>query len=245
MSLMDAVRSKVLERSSRGTSPRGVKLPPSQYRMGGEHFQDNDAFVARAQEDVAKLVANGLTQSDPILDWGCGAGRLAVGLLETWPSFDHYLGIDIQADLIAWAKRNISRPGIEFTWVDVANSRYNSNGASRYHIPAPTGGYGALYGYSVLSHMTTVEVAAYAFEIRRILRPDGFAWVSAFIEDGVPDEEENPVGYGPVEWIGPLHCVRFDTTYFERMFAAAGLGMFVDVHGGETDGQTAIVLRPV
>jgi SAM-dependent methyltransferase len=212
--------------------------------MGGVHFLDNAAFVASAKRDVARLIEEGLTRDSTLLDWGCGAGRLAIGVIETWGGIARYDGIDVQRDLITWATRNVARDSITFTHVDIANARYNRDGSPERAIPGDTASYDALYGYSVLSHMDASELADYLHEIRRLLAPEGFAWVTAFVEDGVPDATEKPDGYGPIPWEGALHCVRFDRAFFETTLRSAGLAIRHFEHGQETDGQSLYVLRP-
>ena len=211
--------------------------------MGGAHFLDNDAFVAAGTRDVARLIEHGLSPDSHLLDWGCGAGRLAIGVIETWGGIGRYDGIDVQEELVRWADRHVARGSIRFIHVDVANARYNRDGSPERRIPGADSGYDAVYGYSVLSHMDSTEVAAYAREIRRLLRPGGFAWVTAFVERGVPEESENPEGYGPIRWEGPLHCVRFEQGYLESLVGQAGLAVEHFEHGQETDGQSRYVLR--
>ena len=49
--------------------------------MGGKHFKNDDAFIRTAVRDVKRLERlAGLTTDSRLLDWGCGAGRLAVGV---------------------------------------------------------------------------------------------------------------------------------------------------------------------
>lgn len=213
--------------------------------MGGAHFLDNAELVASARRDVARLAEHGLTRDGNLLDWGCGAGRLAIGVIESWGGIARYDGIDVQRDLITWATRHVAREGIAFTHVDVANARYNRGGTPDRRIPGASAAYDALYAYSVLSHMDAAELADYLCEIRRLLKPGGFAWVTAFVEDGVPDATENPAGYGPIPWEGALHCVRFERGFFESTARSAGLAVSRFEHGQETDGQSSYVLRPL
>lgn len=212
--------------------------------MGGAHFLDNREFVATARRDVARLADEGLTRDSGLLDWGCGAGRLAIGVIETWGEMARYDGVDVQKDLITWATRHVARPSMTFTYVDLANARYNREGRAERRIPGSTASYDAVYGYSVLSHMDADELGDYLREIRRVLKPGGFAWVTAFVEDDVPEVSENPAGYGPISWEGALHCVRFDRTFFESKVRSAGLEVGSFEHGQETDGQSRYVLRP-
>jgi cyclopropane fatty-acyl-phospholipid synthase-like methyltransferase len=226
-----------------GTSNAGVPLPPTKYRMGGRHFVDNSAFVASAVKDVERLADFGLKKDSSLLDWGCGAGRLAIGLLEKWGGIAYYHGMDVQKPLGRWAEHHLARPGMDFSWVDVANARYNPDGSSERRISVKSSDYDAFYAYSVLSHMDGAEVAGYLVEIKRLLRPNGFALVTAFVEDDVSNEMENPTGYGPLAWVGPMHCVRFSREFFDSLIARASLTVAHFEHGQETDGQSLYVLR--
>lgn len=242
--LRDA-RSTVRVRRTNGQSPKGVPLPPVAYRMGGEHFAANEAFVVSALADVARLVDKAdLNESSRLLDWGCGAGRLAVGVAEKYGRIAQYRGVDVQKPLIEWAQRHLgSRAGFDFVHVDLANARYNPDGSSAQQIPGDSGAFDVFYAYSVFSHLSGADSAAYMREIARLLAPGGRAFVTAFIERGVPDEVENPDGYGPMDWSGPLHCVRFDRDYFESFIEDAGLVVRTFEHGGETDGQSLYILE--
>src|SRR4051812_26619224 len=129
-SIVDRAQAAVLPRTHQGTSPSGVRLPPGVYRMGGAHFRRDDAFVSSAVAEVGRLEDRiGLSPSSRLLDWGCGAGRLAVGIVEKLGRIDQYHGVDVQKHLVDWAQRHLGdRPGFTFTHVDVANGRYNPAG---------------------------------------------------------------------------------------------------------------------
>lgn len=230
-------------RAHRGTGPAGTPLPPRSFRMGGEHFRDDAAFVSSAIEEVRRLETHGLCPDSRLIDWGCGAGRLAIGCIESGSPVAHYHGVDVQRPLIRWAQRHLTRPGITFTHVNVANARYNPQGQITQEIPGETAYYDAFYAYSVFSHLTGRDAAEYLREVRRLLRADGFAFLTAFVESNVVEEEENPPGYGPMDWRGALHCVRFSRDFFERMVADAGLRVERFEYGLETDGQSLFVLR--
>ncbi len=131
----------MLPRTHHGTSPSGVKLPPTVYRMGGAHFRGDDAFVSSAVAEVGRLEEKiGLTRESRLLDWGCGAGRLAVGVAEKLGRIEHYHGVDIQKHLVDWAQRHLGdREGFTFTHVDLANPRYNPGGSLEQTIPGESG----------------------------------------------------------------------------------------------------------
>ena len=87
------------------------------------------------------------------------------------------------------------------------------------------------------------DTAAYLHLIAEALSPAGKAFVTCFVEEGVPDWEENTEGYGPLEWKGRLHCTRFARSHFENLAAKAGMAVDRFVYGRETDGQSLYVLR--
>ena len=65
-------------------------------------------------------------------------------------------------------------------------------------------------------------------------------FLTAFVEDDVPAEEENPVGYiAPSK--GPLHRVRLNRQHFEKMVREAGLQVSVFRYAIH-DGQSVYVL---
>lgn len=219
-------------------------LPPGKYRMGGVHFKDDKAFVATAVRDVKRLVdLCGLDTDSALLDWGCGAGRLAVGVREHLGRVRDYHGVDVQPELITWAENNLSGPGYRFTCVDVSNERYNPDGAPDRTLACEPGSVDVFYAYSVFSHMNDEDTAAYLQLIGTALSTEGRALVTCFVEEEVPDWEENPKGYGPLDWKGRLHCTRFARSHFESHVNSAGLAVSQFEYGRETDGQSLYVLR--
>lgn len=223
-------------------------LPPGKYRMGGKHFKNDAAFIKTAVRDVKRLEKYcGLTKDSRLLDWGCGAGRLAVGVRERFADnggrIADYHGVDVQAELIDWANENLAGPGYRFTLVDVSNERYNPDGTPERTIAADPGTVDVFYAYSVFSHMNDEDTAAYLRLIEEALAPDGRAFVTCFVEEDVPAWEENPEGYGPLEWKGRLHCTRFARWHFEDHVNGARLAVDRFEYGRETDGQSLYVLR--
>jgi cyclopropane fatty-acyl-phospholipid synthase-like methyltransferase len=219
-------------------------LPPSKYRMGGKHFKNDAAFIKTAVRDVRRLEKYaGLTTQSSLLDWGCGAGRLAVGVREHLGRVADYHGVDVQRELVDWAEANLAGPGFRFTCVDVSNERYNPDGTPERTLAADPGSVDVFYAYSVFSHMNDEDTPAYLRLIGEALAPAGRAFVTCFVEEDVAGWEENPEGYGPLEWKGRLHCTRFSRRHFEDHVNAAGLAVDRFEYGGETDGQSLYVLR--
>lgn len=228
----------------RGRIRQNLVLPPGRFRMGGEHFKDDTQFIATAVRDVKRLQDyTGLNENSRLLDWGCGAGRLAVGIRAHLNRIEDYHGVDVQPELIEWANENLASPGYRFTCVDVSNERYNPDGTPERTLAASTGTVDVLYAYSVFSHMNDEDTQGYLGLIAEALVPDGKAFVTCFVEEDVPDWVENPEGYGPLEWKGRLHCTRFSRRHFEDNVNAAGLAVDRFEYGRETDGQSLYILR--
>jgi cyclopropane fatty-acyl-phospholipid synthase-like methyltransferase len=219
-------------------------LPPGKYRMGGAHFKDDTAFIATAVNDVKRLADYcGLTTASSLLDWGCGVGRLAVGVREHFGHIRDYHGVDVQPELISWADKNLAGPGYRFTYVDVSNERYNPDGSPDRTVASDPGSVDVFYAYSVFSHMNDLDTPAYLKLIAQALSPGGKAMVTCFVEEDVAGWEENPAGYGPLDWQGRLHCTRFAREHFESHVTAARLAVDRFEYGQETDGQSLYVLR--
>lgn len=221
-----------------------VPLPPPRLRMGGAHFRKDADFIESGVRDVRLLRRRaGLTRNSRLLDWGCGAGRLAIGVRRLLGNVADYHGVDVQPELLDWARDNLTDAHTRFTLVDQRNERYNPHGDETFAIPTPAESVDVLYSYSVFSHMTAADVAGYSATIASILAPQGRALMTAFVEEDVPDCVENPTDYRRLEWKGALHCVRFERRFFEATLHDAGLAVAEFVHGRETDGQSMYVLR--
>jgi len=183
-----------------------------------------------------------------VLDIGCGAGRLAYGLIAVDAPVARYEGVDVMAPPIAWCADTISpaHPAYRFRTIDVYNERYNPTGsqaAISVTLPFDDRAFDVAYAYSLFSHMHTGDVRAYLREFARLLSDDGVAMVTAFVEEDVPDEVVNPPGYRGIVWGGALHCVRFARAHFEAVASDAGLRISRLEHGQATDGQSRITLR--
>lgn len=212
--------------------------------MGGAHFRADRDFVNAAIRDVQLLQQHaGLTRDSRLLDWGCGAGRLSVGIKHTLGHVTDYHGVDVQPRLLNWAAEHLSDANTRFTLVDQHNERYNPNGSVAYDIPSAPDSVDVLYAYSVFSHMLARDVRGYAETIAQILTGQGRAVMTAFVENDVADCVENPPDYRKLDWKGRLHCVRYDRHYFESMLWDAGLAVDEFVYGRETDGQSLYSLR--
>lgn len=237
---------------------KGVDLPPKNLRPCGSNFQDDEFYLESGKREAGRLAENlGLSTDNCLLDVGSGPGRLAIGILERVGEIRRYCGVDVNEDYARWGWKHITsrHPNFQFLHIDVENTRYNPDGVrtdTDFAFPFGDEEFDTICLYSVFTHMLTDGVRAYLKEFQRILRPDGNIYLTAFLEEGVPEVEENPVGYLGREWKGALHCVRYDRDFFERLLNEAGfrLDRFDASRGGEKgtvleQGQRGVYLSKV
>jgi ubiquinone/menaquinone biosynthesis C-methylase UbiE len=241
--LVDVYGELVPDHTVRGTAV----LPAKHLRFGGKEFKNDDFFLSSAHSEAQRLVRHcGLGKASAVLDIGCGVGRLPIGILDKVGDIQSYRGIDIQSKSIQWCKLRIesSHPSFQFQLIDVRNRCYNPSGSpinGSFKLPFDAGSFDIIYLYSVFSHMMPDDVSIYLREFSRLLRPDGRVFLTAFLEEGVPDAMENPPDY-KMKWNGPLHCVRYNNFFFTRLACEAKLQMSHFEYGQETDGQSAVYL---
>lgn len=222
-------------------------LPAKHLRFGGKEFKNDDFFLASAQSEAQRLVRRcGLSSTSAVLDIGCGVGRLPIGILDQVGDIRSYRGVDVQSKSIQWCKLHVegAHPSFQFRLIDVKNCCYNPSGSplsNSFRLPFDDGSFDIIYLYSVFSHMLQDDVSVYLAEFSRLLRSDGNVFLTAFLEEGVPDVMENPRGYR-MKWNGPLHCVRFNLSFFTGLVREAGLRVSKFEYGRETDGQSAVYL---
>lgn len=227
-------------------SYKGVVIPAKHLRSGGKPFRRDEHFLASAQAEAQRLIEHfGLAATSRVLDVGCGVGRLAIGILDQLGEIGEYRGVDVNETATHWCQEHLTpqHPGFQFIHLEAGNPRYNPRGRQMdagFRLAFDDERFDIVYLYSVFSHMTTEDVVAYLREFRRLLPPSGRLFLTAFIEDGVPDMTVNPRGYGDMRWVGPLHCVRYDRSFFESLLADSGFGVDRLDHGVETGGQSAL-----
>jgi ubiquinone/menaquinone biosynthesis C-methylase UbiE len=228
----------------------GAVIPAKHLRLGGEEFKNDRYFLASSKAEARRLVAHcGLREGFSVLDIGCGVGRLPIGIVDQIGDGVRYWGVDVDPRCVRWCNEHIQKahPNFKFLHIHVRNRRYNPKGTpmtSDFQLPFESRSVQVVYLYSVFSHMLPEDIDAYLTEFHRILAPRGVVFLTAFIEEGVPDFVENPVSY-KMNWKGALHCVRYDKSFFTQLIALHGFQMTRFEYSQETDGQSGVyLLRP-
>jgi SAM-dependent methyltransferase len=196
--------------------------------MCGDAFRSDTFFLQSAVVEATRLSGRlGYTKSSRIVDLGCGLGRLATGMLVEFGDVQ-YLGIDANEDFVHWCQENIERfhPTFRFVHLDVANELYNPTGTldgSNLRLPVDDMSADIVYLWGVFTNMVSEHVESYIGEIERILHPRGRCFLTAFVEDHVPDVTYNPTGYVPYDCSAPLVVVRFSRPWLFSIFQQHGL----------------------
>jgi SAM-dependent methyltransferase len=148
-------------------------VPPAQLRVRvGPAHGDLDYFL-RTGERHARLVRTLLEQhgegpeaSAPILDFGCGCGRVA----RHWHGADVGLhGCDVNRRMIEWCRTNL-----DF-------GRFDIN-ALAPPLPYADGSFGLAYAFSVFTHLPEPLQHEWLREFGRVLRPGGYLLFSTLGE---------------------------------------------------------------
>lgn len=203
-----------------------LPIPPiGLRRCGGKFLNDND-YYRKSCLDEAERVRGMLEFSADITicDFGCGAGRLAQGLQQLLYE-GKYFGIDVCPERIRWCKNTILGDNYSFIRVNSDNRRYNNTKhKSLAPVPLNDGSVDIFYAQSVFTHFTPEETRFYANEASRVVKPGGKVFLTAYVEDEVPDFEENPKDYVITPQrerrlaLKPLHRARYAKDYFDKIW---------------------------
>jgi SAM-dependent methyltransferase len=124
-----------------------------------------------------------------VLDAGCGTGYGAALLAE---SAGRVVGVDLDAEAIAYARRRYPGPNVEFVEADLLE------------LELPDASFDAVCSFETIEHVTDRE--RYLAQIRRVLRPGGVFIVSTPRVDRTTERPRNP-----------HHTVEFSRADFEAL----------------------------
>lgn len=138
-------------------------LPPAPVRRRATGNDDPESFRAAGHRLAAVFISaieeHAGASPGPVLDWGCGPGRVAMHVVRQRPAWD-LSGCDVDAEAVAWCNQNIEQDAYAVTGILPP-------------LPCPDERFGAIIACSVFTHMGRAVQEAWLPEIRRILRPGG------------------------------------------------------------------------
>ena len=238
---------RVLKPKKNYVKYRDVILPPRNLRYCGEAFKKDSYFLQSGEEEAQRLTGPlGLTHKSCLLEIGCGPGRLPIGILNAFGEIN-YWGVDIDQKSIDWCNRYISRryPPFRFIWISAKHDRYNPQGPEmddNFRLPFSSNSFDIVYLHSVFAAMLDKDVRIYIKEFNRVLKQGGKLFLTAFIEENVPDITVNPDNY-VMKCRGPLHITRYEKNYFFSMFRDSRFKIQRFDYGMELGGQSGLYLE--
>ena len=128
----------------------------------------------------------GLNDRDPVLDLGCGCGRLAAALTQHLGREGSYIGLDIVDGLVAFAERQIAagRPNFAFR----KQRQTTGSAAPSVGSVLEAAGRGAIdlcVATSLLTHFDGAMALDALASFKDVLAPSGRAFVTAFLLDPI------------------------------------------------------------
>lgn len=127
----------------------------------------------------------GLQPSSSVLDIGSGIGRIAIPMMD-WLK-GPYTGFDAVKAGVNWCRKNISsrRPNFFFQFVDLRNDLYRHKGrnAAHFDFPFEPKSFDFICAISVFTHLLPEETENYFRQIRKVMKPGGYAVLTFFLTD--------------------------------------------------------------
>lgn len=196
----------------------GVNLPPD-YLMYESFRLDYNLYYNDGKESAAwilNLLGRHMSMDKiSILDWGCGPGRIVRHLPGLLGAGSSVYGTDYNKNTIDWCRSAL--PGIEF----------NHNSGSP-PLPYQDNYFGAIYGLSVITHLSEENHYLWLAELLRVLQPGGLLLLTSqgdnFREKLTPAEQDifdlgEPVIRGNVKEGHRTYSAFHPQRFMEKLFA--------------------------
>lgn len=213
------------------------ELPPI-WMMNKIGSHSSQHFKNTASWSFVELVRRGrLSKQSRVIDIGSGCGRLAIpfSLLVTEGS---YFGTDVFEEGIGWCTQNISsrNPRFKFFLQRVENNYYfggDIRPSSSISLDfAETQSIDFVFAISVFTHLVEADAERYLKEIARCLKPDGLAYLTAFVIDrSFPDFVKRTGLHTAVAEVSPGHYQAYagqdffgETQPFDQLARGFGVG---------------------
>lgn len=214
------------------------QLPPvwMMNKIGSHSAQH---FKNTASWSFVELVRRGrLSTLSHVIDIGSGCGRLAIPFSRLIKEGEYH-GTDVFEEGINWCTQNITpqNPRFRFHLQNVENNYYfggDIKPSSTISLSfAQTNSIDFVFAISVFTHLVEADAERYLEEIARCLKPDGLAYLTAFIIDrSFPDFVKRTGLHTAVTEVSPGHWqaytgqdffAGYDFDRWRTLVEAAGL----------------------
>jgi ubiquinone/menaquinone biosynthesis C-methylase UbiE len=229
---------------------KGVLLPPRNKRYLRESYRNDKLFYESTVKEGIKLTERlGVSKNTRLLEIGCTTGRTFIGLVQKVPDI-YYIGIDINRWNIEWCKKYLSRgnPNYNFQYFDLKHVMYNPMGAielsDNFRFGYESNYFDLIYATGVLPNYIDSEIKWILKDFNRMLKTGGRVFITSFVEENVPDMEENPENY-LMTFTYPRQIVRYEKGYFDRILMEQGFRIDSFEHRTEIDFQSAYYLTKI
>lgn len=172
------------------------QLPPNHLRVrvgvGNQIFNNQFLCLRSGTNFWFNAFAHQLCRLDSnIVEIGCGYGRKPMHLknytLQSEKFTGQYLGIDIDPELLAYARKTFPAPQFTFQLTPHQSKTYMPNGTTQQstecRIERDTDTQDFVFSTSLFTHLLEQELLNYVQESYRVLRPDGLMQMNFFCYD--------------------------------------------------------------
>ncbi len=198
-----------------------LPIPPAELIFLAAGSDDVSWFLKAgawgAQSIVDILQKHGLSLADvsPILDFGCGCGRI-MRYWQSLPGVDLY-GTDYNPKLVNWCQ------------VELPFAHFQTNPLCG-RLDYADGKFGLIYALSVFTHLTEEQQFFWIDELARVLRPGGYLLITVHGEhylNILPPQEQEQFRLGHLvvlsgEHAGTNICAAFHPEQYVREKLARG-----------------------
>jgi SAM-dependent methyltransferase len=173
-------------------------LPPNHLRIrvgvGNRIVTNGFSFLQWPTAFWTHFLQAGVCRFDSnIVDIGCGCGRYARFLRDyqykSQRFTGHYVGIDVDTEMLAWCSQHFDGERFEFRRSSHGSRAYRTPGESSstyYEIPIANDTVDFVFSTSLFSHLLEAELVNYCRESYRVLKPGGHMAMYFFSLDRPP-----------------------------------------------------------
>jgi SAM-dependent methyltransferase len=158
-------------------------------------FNFNAAEVARYPPEVtgfhlldsmSRRLGWASLKDKALLDFGCGV-RFARTIHNLALPLARYVGVDVNAEAITWLQANLTDGRFRFARLNARNAFYNPEGSTDPDalVSLNLSQCDAACMFSVITHQRPEEARLTLTQLRRVARPGGQLYFTAFINEGV------------------------------------------------------------